>query len=220
MMERFRYKMYDLMSKASYLVLTRVRRIFMWEHVLVFDVSLPIRVEKKIHRVAIAKVAEDEDIMRLATQFEKFRRGLAERRVRQGNLCFLAYVGEKIAHYRWVALGETEMDAQPRAYIWKVRIGSDSAYSFDAFTVPEYRGLGIGPYVLNEVLDYLNKRQASRLYALVDKENWPGIRAVGKEGYRLVGEIILRKIFRYQVIRYNAETVEDQQTMKQIVYFE
>lgn len=211
--------MYDLRSKANYFVFTHLRRIFIWENVLVFDISLPVPVRKKIHRVARAKVAENEDIMRLATQFEKFRRGLAERRVKQGNLCFLAYVGEKIVHYRWIAFGETEMDATPRsAHLWKVRISSDSAYMFDAFTVPEYRGLGIGPYVFNEALDYLNKKQISKLFALIDKDNWPSIRAAEKMGYRLVGEIILRKIFKHQVIRYEAKTVEDQQTMKKIVY--
>lgn len=220
MMKRFRYKMYDLRSKATYLILTNLRYIFVWEHLLLFDLALPAHIDTKTHPVAYAKLADTEDIRRLANQFGKFQRGLADKRINQGNLCFLAYVGEKIAHYRWIALGETEMEAQPRAaHIWKVRIDSNSAYSFDAYTVPEHRGLGLGPFVFREAIDYLNKRQVTRLYAIVDKNNWPSIIAVTKEGYRLVGEIVLRRILTYRSIEYKAQRLEDQQILKKMLSF-
>ena len=219
MLERLRYKIYDLRGKAAYLILTNLRSIFIWEHVLLFDLSLPARLERRTHPVAYAKLADNEDILRLAKQFEKFRRGLAEKRVKQGNLCFLAYVDEKIAHYRWVAFGETEMPAQARAaHIWKVRIDSNCAYSFDAYTSPEYRGLGLDPFIFKYVLDYLSKKPVSKLYAVVDKNNWPNIRAAKKKGYRLVGEIIFKRILKYRTLRYKAQTVEDQRTLKRVVF--
>jgi len=210
--------MYDLKSKATYLILTNLRYIFVWEHLLLFDLALPAHIDTKTHPLACAKLADNEDVWRLAKQFEKFRRGLADKRIKQRKLCFVAYVGEKIAHYRWIALGQTEMQAQPRAaHIWKVRIDPNSAYSFDAYTVPEYRGLGLGPFVFKEAIDYLNKKQVSRLYAIVDKNNWPSIIAVTKEGYRLVGEIILRRILKYRSLKYKAQTLEDQQILKKMI---
>ena len=218
MMKTLRYAIHDLRRGAIPWILhkSHLRSIFSWVHVLLLEVSLPAPLNVKTRLVAYAKLADKEDISRLAKQFKKFQKGEAEKRVKAGNLCFVAYVNGKIAHYRWIAFGPTDIK-----HVWgKLQIGSNSVYSFDAYTVPEYRGLGLGPFVFKNTLYYLNKKRVSKLYALIDKNNKSSIRAAQKQGYRLVGEIIFRQILKYRYFRYEGQTVEGQQTMERIVSFE
>ena len=213
-MNIFRYRSYDLRRKATW-IFTHIPSIFVWEHVLLFKSSLPAHLDVKTQLVACAKLADKKDVFNLNKRFKRFRKGEAEKRIKAGNLCFVAYVDGQIAHYTWIVLGETDI-CEP----WgKLRIESNSAYNFDGYSAPKYRGLGLGPFVFKEALDYLEKKGVSKVYALIDKYNKPSLRAAQKMGYRLVGEIIFRSILKYRSFSYNGQTAEDQQTMKRIVSF-
>lgn len=195
---------------------TSLQSIFSWADVLLFEMGLPAHIDVKTKLATHVKLADEEDISRLAKEFKIFRKGEAEKRVKTGNLCFVACVGDEIAHYRWVAFGPTNVPQ-----IWgKLRINRDSVYSFNAYTVPKYRGLGLAPFVFKKVLDYLNKKRVSKLYSLIDKRNKSALRAGQKQGYRLIGEIIFRKILNFRTFKYNTQTAEDQQKLRTMVSFE
>ena len=166
-MKTLRYRINDLRRRAIPWIaqMSHLRSIFLWVHVLLFELSLPTYLNAKIRLDAHSKRASKEDIMRLIKQFRRFQKGEAEKRVEAGNLCFVAYMDGKIAHYRWIAFGETEIQR-----VWgKLRIDRNSVFGFDAYTVPKYRGLGLDQYVFKTVLDYLNKKRVSKLYPLLGK---------------------------------------------------
>lgn len=141
------------------------------------------------------RLLQGESVSRL-NKFEKFRRGIAGKRFEAGHLCFVAEKNGDIVNYVWVSFDATFVDELGR----EIRIGPQSAYRYDGYTVPEYRGFGILPVVLMRVADYLFKNGIEEIYDVVVSDNLSSLRALEKIGSRKMGEITFVKWFRS--IRY------------------
>jgi len=145
-------------------------------------------------------------------KFEKFRRGKAEERFKAGRLCFVAEENGDIVNYVWVGLDATFVDELGR----EIRIDPASAYRYDGYTVPEYRGLGILPVVLTRVADYLFKNGIEEIYDIVVSDNRPSLRAHEKIGSRKMGEITFIKLFKSTRYRCRGSTARDGLRLKEM----
>jgi GNAT superfamily N-acetyltransferase len=158
-----------------------------------------------------ARLASNYDISKF-DRFRKFRGGKAVERLRAGDLCFIAEKNGKIPNYTWICFHEAyvpELEA-------KIRIDPNSAYRYDAYTDPEYRGRGILPIVLTRASDYLFQNGIERIYDLVSFDNYPSLRSHQKIGSRKMGEVTFFKLFRSKRYRYKGETPEDSHKLEQM----
>jgi len=134
-----------------------------------------------------------------------FRREEAEKRFKAGHLCFVAEKNGDIVNYVWVSFDATFVDEVGR----KIRVGPQSAYRYDGYTVPEYRGLGILPVMLTRVADYLFQNRIEEIYDVVVSNNLPSLRAHEKVGSRKMGEITLIKLLRSSRYSCKGSTPDD-----------
>ena len=160
---------------------------------------------KTVNRAKVdVRLAQGDDILKLS-KFKKFRGGKAEERVREGHLCFIAEKNGDIVNYAWVSLNETYVNEIER----RIRLGSDSVYRYDGYTVPEYRGMGILPTVLTKSSDYLFQNGIKEIYDIVASNNFPSLRAHQKVGSRKMGEITFIRLFKLRRYECKGETAKD-----------
>ena len=187
-------------------------RIFLYEKVFVFET-----LSSKICFITANKggvnirLARSDDILKLK-RFEKFKGGKAGERLRAGHLCFVAEKDGKIANYTWVCFNEAFISELER----KLHVGPNSAYRYDGFTVPEYRGMGILPRVLAWSSDYLFRNGIKDIYDLVTSNNYPSLRAHAKVGSVKMGEVTLIKLFRLRTYKCKGETPQDYVEIRKI----
>ncbi len=87
-------------------------------------------------------------------------------RLQKGGLCFTGKTGEKVVHYNWVSFnGEQTLKGR------FLRLKDDEAYCLDAFTLREWRGQGIYPFVHYQALRHLKEKGIRMAYTLVDADN-------------------------------------------------
>jgi GNAT superfamily N-acetyltransferase len=101
----------------------------------------PIRIEITRDEALVARLAalkrSDEDDASLYV-----------RRVRRGQLCFVAWAGDEAVGFNWLAFDQ-ELD-EDRI----VRMADDEVYCLDAFTVPAWRGHAIHTELLARMLEH------------------------------------------------------------------
>lgn len=115
------------------------------------------------------RLAGAEDIQRFE-RFDDFRGRKAARaleRFKASHLCFIAERNRKIVCYAWVAFHEKHIDVIER----KIRLDPRSAYGYNEYTDPEYRGMGIFPAVLVTTSNYLSKNGIKQKYAIAYSHN-------------------------------------------------
>lgn len=114
---------------------------------------------------------DKEDMTRIASLVE--RRVSLEQLIShldQGRRCLACLEGDDLVAFSWFNL-----DTGPHP-AYRYRIGEDEAYLFDAFTLPNYRGRGIAPYVRYRLYLELEKLGYTRLYSVSETYNKPAIR--------------------------------------------
>ncbi len=92
-------------------------------------------------------------------------RGTVVARFERGQKCFVAKVGDDIAHYNWIALDWGEAIAGT-GLIARLTEGEE-AICHDGFTVGAWRGLGIHPAVNNAMLQWLKESGYRYAYTVV-----------------------------------------------------
>lgn len=121
------------------------------------------------------------------------RRNRIEQRLEQGHRCFASWHGERIIDAGWTA---TQAVAVP--YLGRVlRLDPGDVYSYDAYTLPEYRGYGL--YMArNSHTARTNQREGlKRSVALVAPENYTAWVILTRSGLETIGEYsFLRVPFR------------------------
>lgn len=96
-------------------------------------------------------------------------------------------------------------------------MGSDSAYAYDAFTIPEYRGLGISPKVLAEALKYLRANtKIERIYMCISHTNYLSLRAAQKEDLRKIGVIKYLRVLNLRRYKFEGKSDEDLKTLRDL----
>jgi ribosomal protein S18 acetylase RimI-like enzyme len=187
--------------------------IFSHEDIVVFETSYETTFKSVVNKAKIdVRLAYSSDVPKF-DRSKKFKEKAIER-FKAGHLCFIAEKNGKIVNYIWVCFHEAYIDELER----KIRIGSDSAYRYDAYTYPEYRGMGIFPIVLVKAADSLFQNGIKEIYDLVSADNFSSLRSYQKIGSRKMGEITLMKLLSLR--RYNCKgvTTKDRSKLMEMFY--
>lgn len=107
------------------------------------------------------------------------------RRLEDGHRCFAVRIDERIVHCCWVAMGKARIDYLDCV----IALRPDEAYSYEAYTRPEARGLNITAHCAACKARYLRDSGVKRMIAAIVPEGRSAIRANQKAGYRRFGMI-------------------------------
>jgi GNAT superfamily N-acetyltransferase len=109
-----------------------------------------------------------------------------EQRFQSGNHIYLAYMGESPTAYGWVAtqegrVGEIEL-------FFKLPTGN--SYLWDFKTLPEWRGRGIYPHLLQEIIQQESQR-AEHFWVMYQPDNHISEHGIRKAGFRIIAALIV-----------------------------
>ncbi len=116
---------------------------------------------------------------------------LFRRRFQNREDCLVGLAGEEIAHYCWLAAGESYLD---RELDFRVDLRPDRGYLYDAYTRPGFRGRGCYREGLGEAGRWLRSRGRKNLLVIVDGRNQPARAAALRAGFRPAAVILHRRI--------------------------
>ncbi|MCC6739087.1 MAG: hypothetical protein IT452_08575 [Planctomycetia bacterium] len=120
--------------------------------------------------------ATPEDASHIAVAFPHVP---LEQRLAAGDLCWLAWVGGRLAHQTWTST--------TRAFIPQVeyerRLAPDEVYVYDCVTVPDWRGHGLYPATVVLAARRHLALGKSRAVLGVLSDNGPSLRGVAKAGF-------------------------------------
>ena len=106
-------------------------------------------------------------------------------RLAAGHRCFAARRGDELVGTCWVAFGSLWS-----AYLrGPIQLGPEEACTYETYTAPAARGLGIGPALTAHIAAELRAAGCRRLLSTVDPDRRPAIRVVEKLGCRRVGTL-------------------------------
>lgn len=172
-------------------------KVFFFEKVLVDPYP---KIDAKID-VEVCMITNDE-LQKIAENFENLTEEEAERRLKMGHLCFGAILKGKIVHLRWVSLNETYIGDLER----KLEVPPGSAWVYDAYTILKYRGSGISPKVFSEIAHYLKEvKHIEKVYLAISHDNFPSLRTAQKEGLRKIAVVAYMRIWRWRLYRLKSE---------------
>lgn len=127
----------------------------------------------------------------------------AKRRLNEGAILFCVFLGLELAHTSWVAItSKAKMDPLPLAIDYQ-----NEAYIENCVTVPQYRGLGLYPYTLCQLLQFLRAKDKTKAKIATLKANTSSIRGITKAGFEIWGskrlfKILLWKFWKEKQIKY------------------
>lgn len=103
----------------------------------------------------------------------------------RGHLCLGARHEGRLVSSAWAAAGSL-----PSPYLGReIPLGSRESCSFESYTPPEQRGMGLGPALRVAMARQLRESGHTRLLGTVLPENRAAIRIVEKLGYERIGTI-------------------------------
>lgn len=106
-------------------------------------------------------------------------------RLRGGHRCFVSRLDGRLVHTSWTA--------RERMWSWylerDIPLSEDETCTYDSFTEPSVRGLGIGSAQRAYMASHLREEGFRRLLSTIYPENRPSLRMVEKLGYRRIGLI-------------------------------
>ncbi|OGW13338.1 MAG: hypothetical protein A3G93_07810 [Nitrospinae bacterium RIFCSPLOWO2_12_FULL_45_22] len=123
--------------------------------------------------------------------------------VAQGKKCFIARVGEELAHYSWLSFQEEYIDKLRKT----ARFAEDEGYIHTCRTLTPFRGKGIWPFVLGKICEYLLAKGYSRVLICVEPQNNASIKAIEKAGFRRTGEVKYWRLVGFSRYDYNGTKV-------------
>jgi GNAT superfamily N-acetyltransferase len=189
--------------------------ILVYETILVFETNAKTRSNLKILDKAKIDVRLFEGKSLL--EFKKladpvFRSKEAERRFEAGDLCFVAEKNGYPVNYIWVSLNPTPINEIRR----KILVAPRSAYAYDGYTFPQYRGFGVHSAALAKAADLVFKNGVEILYSALLSNNIPSLRAHEKAGYRKMGQVTLLKFFKISRYLCKGSTTNDWLKLKKL----
>jgi GNAT superfamily N-acetyltransferase len=189
-------------------------RIVAYEKLFVFQTDTSkVRFSTENKAGFTVKLANSDDVQRL-DRFAKFRRGEAEKRLKDGNLCFVVLKEGNLAGYAWISFHE--------AYVpeleGKIRLGPDSAYRYDVFAVPAYRGMGVFRLIFEKSGSHLYQKGIREIISLVDSDNFNSLRALQRVGNapRRIGEVTTIRLFNSRRHTLKADRLEDYKKLTEL----
>ena len=113
-----------------------------------------------------------------------------EKKISQGQILFCAFIGKNLAHSSWVVMSNNIKIHPPLNINY-----SKEAFIWYCITAPEYRGLGLYPYTLSKILEFLERNGKSTAKLAIRKDNIPSIKGASKIGFEIHGEGKFLKLF-------------------------
>ena len=106
-------------------------------------------------------------------------------RLNRGELCFLAMVGDAIAHINWICFSWG--DALPEH---PIRLRAGEIYTTDALTPPPFRGRSLHPFVLRAMLAYARERGIRHAFTLARVDRTNSLKGLHLLGWKECGRVI------------------------------
>ena len=168
------------------------------------NVSLGSDLPEKIKDISIKVIRSRDEICRLCKEgFDiinyantaQFMRNFEEQ-VNAGGILFCVFSGKDLVRTEWAAITEKAknmMDTTPFDIDFRFE-----AYGGGSYTLPEYRGLGLSPYVKYYVFSYLAAMGVKTVKALILKDNRSSLMATRKTQGILYGELQEIHIFGWK----------------------
>jgi GNAT superfamily N-acetyltransferase len=108
------------------------------------------------------------------------------RRLDEGQRCFAVWLDGRIIHAAWTVTGRAGIEYLST----EITLAPDEVYAYDVFTSPTFRGLGVSPARMLEMMRYFRDHGYRRLFATILPENRSSFRPGEKVGWdRLIGVI-------------------------------
>jgi GNAT superfamily N-acetyltransferase len=127
---------------------------------------------------------EELQYARRALAREKAKRAFLQA-MRAGEQCFVARVGDRIAHSNWIRFHDCRpVDGRP------VELAIGEVYTTDAYTGDPWRGMGLHEAVLTHMLRHAQQRGCHRAYTITDLFKAGSRRGVKRIGWRQRGRIL------------------------------
>lgn len=112
------------------------------------------------------------------------------RKLADGKVCFGVKHDGKLAAFTWANFQECTFHGCPFS------LKEDEAYLFDAYTLMEYRGRGLAPFVRYQFYKELTKLGKTRLYSVTDCFNKSANRFKQKLGARNLEMGVYAELFK------------------------
>jgi RimJ/RimL family protein N-acetyltransferase len=123
--------------------------------------------------------------VRTLTEIGPFDLNECSHRLQRGDLCYLAFLGDRLAHYSWVQRSGSHPIT--RAGV-SVPVGSDEFWIYSCRTAEHARGKGIYPATLERIINdhFEQGYRNARIYA--SRENVASQKGILRAGFRLVAK--------------------------------
>jgi len=113
-----------------------------------------------------------------------------EKKISQGQILFCVFVGKDLAHNSWVVTSNNIKIHPPLNINYQ-----KEAFIHYCITAPEYRGIGLYPYTLSKIFEFLKRKNLSKAKLTILKDNTPSIKGATKVGCEVCGEGTFLKLF-------------------------
>jgi len=133
---------------------------------------------------SLVKLMEERNKMIQPGGMKEFENFILSR-FQKGGLCFLGKIGEKIVHYNWISFN-WEQTLKART----LRLKTDETYCLDAFTLREWRGKGIYPFIHYQALRHLKGKGVRMAYTLVDADNKSSKKTHYLQAWKALGTVL------------------------------
>jgi len=111
-------------------------------------------------------------------------------RLQRANQCLGVKQDGVLAAFTWADLSECSSDW------WRFPLTEDEAYLFDAYTLEEFRGKGLAPYMRYACYKALNQMGRDRIYSVSEVFNAPSLRFKERLRARLLSLWVSVELFR------------------------
>ncbi|GER86300.1 hypothetical protein KDW_04620 [Dictyobacter vulcani] len=106
-------------------------------------------------------------------------------RFQMGNRCYLAFMGEVPVAYGWMATQQGSISALQLSFA----IPSGNSYLYNFQTFPEWRGRGIYPHLLQDIIH--QERFVQRFWIGYLPDNEASGRGIRKAGFHMVSDLVV-----------------------------
>ncbi len=136
--------------------------------------------------IVIHGFSEIEDF-RIAGRLDK---GYFKNKLERGSICAVNFDVDKVVAYSWVHFSEHRWGGD-----LKLVFDENSAWLGPIFTHRAYRGKNLSTRQLCWLADYLRAKGFRYLIASTNTVNYPMMKIFLRSGFRIVGLVIIRKLF-------------------------
>jgi L-amino acid N-acyltransferase YncA len=124
-----------------------------------------------------------------ADRFVRFRQGpdaaLFHERIRSGQQCYAAIVGDSLASVTWAAQGAATL----WAFMADFRIDGDVVYVFDSYTDPDFRGRRLQASIFQAIRHDCENNATRKAVTFVAATNTANLRSRARLGFTVSGAV-------------------------------